>query len=396
MRPRALRLRAAVLAAVALAACSSTRSNSVAVTTSIATSTPATAPASTTTLPLASTTTLAPVDELQPFAACVQNWPLRDRIALLVWPAAYSGRWAAVQAAVRDLHVGGVIVMTPEAAALGTLAADLAALDALSPHGLLVATDEEGGAVQRLRALGVLASQESMSTMALADARAVVEQHARLVAGVGIDVVFGPVADVRPELGDDPLGDGRLFLGDPENVATWAQMYVAAWQSAGIMPVLKHFPGHGSASADSHDQLAVTPPVAALRARDFVPYVLLADSGAGAMVGHLAVPDLTGGEPASRSAAAVAVLRDELGWGDALLFTDGLGMNGVGLPEQQAAVLAVQAGIDVVIFTEIGATGEVIAALAAAVANGSLPEARVNESAARVARQLAAHGHPCV
>lgn len=114
------------------------------------------------------------------------------------------------------------------------------------------------------------------------------------------------------------------------------------------------------------------------------------------MVGHLAVPGLTDGAPASRSAAAVSLLRDELGWGDALIVSDSLGMGGVGLGVPQAAVAALRAGIDVVIFTGNGDTEAVIDAIEAAVADGSLPQARVDEAATRVALMLEAHGHPCV
>lgn len=392
MTPRSRCRVAAVVLACAVVACTSERAQPVVIDPAdIVAIPPATTAAPTSTISATTTT----VDEMVRLTACVQAWPLRDRIALLVWPAAYSGQWAAVEAAVRDLHVGGVLLMKPDETFLPSLSQRLSELDALSPHGLLVATDEEGGTVQRLRGLQVLPSQETLSRMPLEEARAVVAQHARVVADAGVDVVFGPVADVRPEVGEDPLGGGRLFLGGPDDVTTWAQMYVEAWQSVGIVPVLKHFPGHGSASGDTHTVLAVTPPLQALQARDFIPYERLAESGAGVMVGHLSVPGLTTGLPASLDPAAVALLRDDLGWGDALVVTDSLGMGGVGMNEPEAAVLAVRAGIDVVIFTVMSETGSVLAALEAAVADGSLPEARINESAARVAGVLAAHGRPC-
>jgi len=395
MRLQSHRRWAALVIAAATVACSSQQSqqsSTVAIDPAdVITILPSTTTVTTTTLPATTTT----VDEMARFTACVQAWPLRDRIALLVWPGAYSGQWDAVEAAVRDLHVGGVLLMKPDESFLPDLASRLSDLDALSAHGVLVATDEEGGTVQRLRGLQVLPSQEALSAMPLEEARAIVQQHARVVADAGVDVVFGPVADVRPEVGDDPLGHGRLFRGGPDDVATWAQMYIEAWQSVGILPVVKHFPGHGSASGDTHSALAITPSLESLRTRDLLPYVRLANSGAGAMVGHLSVPGLTDGGPASLNPAAVALLRDELGWGDALLVTDSLGMGGVGMNEPDAAVLAVRAGVDVVIFTVMSETKSVIAALEAAVANGSLPEARVNESAARVARLQAAHGRPC-
>lgn len=402
MAPRSARSR--LLVAIVLAACSATPSRaadtpsptppdiSPAVsTTAVTTPNPATTAPDT-----VAPTTAALLDAARSrVASCVQAWPLRDRIALSVWPAVYGDRWPQAQAIVRDLRVGGVVLMSPPVATAEGIAAHLAGLDALSAHGLLVATDEEGGDVQRLRALGALGSQEALSARPADEVRALLAAHAAVVAASGIDVVFAPVVDVRPPGGGDPLGDGRLFHGDAQQVTAWAQLYVEVWLAAAVTPVLKHFPGHGSASADSHDGLPTTPSLAELRTRDLVPYTRLAGSSAAVMVGHLAVPSLTDGVPASRSAAAVSLLRDELGWGDALTVTDSLGMGGVGLTVPAAAVAALQAGIDVVIFTGNGDTEAVIDAIEAAVVDGSLPETRVDQAATRVALLLEAHGRPC-
>jgi beta-N-acetylhexosaminidase len=221
-----------------------------------------------------------------------------------VWPSVYSDQWSLAESIVREQRVGGVVLMTPSDAFAEQLGDRLTELTALGAHGLAVATDEEGGAVQRLRALEEIPSQQDMSARSVAEVTSVIERHARLIADAGIDVVLGPVVDVRPTEGDDPLGQGRLFAGDPQQVADLGALYVRAWQSAGLVPILKHFPGHGSASADTHQSLAVTPPLAALLERDLVPYRQLAGSGAGVMVGHLEVPGLTDGQAAGFSAAA--------------------------------------------------------------------------------------------
>jgi beta-N-acetylhexosaminidase len=349
------------------------------------------APATTATPPSAAPTTAAPDRLLQ----CVQAWPLRDRIALLVWPGVKGGAWAQADALVRDQHVGGVLLMQPDAAFAAALAPHLAELDALAAHGVLVATDEEGGVVQRLRAIAPLDSQEALSQRPPTEVAALLAVHAQVVAATGVDVVLGPVVDVRPTTGTDPLGEGRLFVGGPAEVAGWGSLYVSAWESAGLTPVLKHFPGHGSASGDTHNGHAVTPPLDVLRERDLVPYRVLAGSGAAVMIGHLEVPGLTDGLPASLSPAAVSLLRDELGWGDAVVMTDALGMGAVDLAVPDAAVWAIAAGVDVVMFTQGDQTPAVIDAIAAAIAAGALTVGRVDESAARVAALLEAHGHPC-
>ena len=130
--------------------------------------------------------------------------------------------------------------------------------------------------------------------------------------------------------------------------------------------------------------------------RDLIPYEMLAKSGAAVMIGHLDVPGLTDGLPASASAAAVALLRDDLGWGDALVMTDALDMGAVGLPVADAAVQALRAGIDVVIFTSTDDTEGVIMAVERAVSTGVLTEDEIDDSAMRVARVLARNAEPCV
>ena len=339
--------------------------------------------------------TVATTADAADLAACIATWPLRDRIALMVWPGAYSNDWASVEQAVRDLHVGGVVLFGPDDEFVANLAVHLSGLDALSPHGLLIATDEEGGDVQRLRALEPIPSQQDMSALTQAERTTILDRHAQLIAAAGLDVVLGPVVDVRPVVGTDPLGDGRLFIGDPQQVAALGAEYVAAWQGAGMLAVLKHFPGHGSASADTHERLATTPPLDAMRDYDLVPFQQLASSGAAVMVGHLNVPGLTDGQAASMSPAAIALVR-QMGYSDALVLSDALGMDAVGIDVADAAVLSVQAGIDVVIFTAISETTGVIDAIEAAVNDGRLTVADIDDSALRVTRLLEADGRPCL
>ena len=90
----------------------------------------------------------------------------------------------------------------------------------------------------------------------------------------------------------------------------YAGAYAQGLRDAGLLPVLKHFPGHGHGSGDSHTGSVVTPPIADLQTNDLIPYrTLAAQAPVGVMVGHLEVPGLTGSDPASLSPAAYALLR---------------------------------------------------------------------------------------
>ena len=304
---------------------------------------------------------------------------------MLTWPGVVATQWGAAVTAVSTLRLGGVVLLS----APGDVPAAIARLDAANPRGVLVSVDEEGGSVQRLRSLGALPSAHAMAaTHSTDEARALVAAHGRVIAAAGIDIVLGPVVDVAPTDGAGPLGD-RTFFSDPLTVAAYGRAYVQGWRDAGLVPVLKHFPGHGSASADSHRGVARTPPLDVLEAIDLVPYRELAALAPAVMVGHLSVLGLTDDVPASLSRAAITgLLRSQLGYLDALVITDALEMGAVRavatIPE--AAVLALIAGADVALFSDPTLSGSVIDAIEAAVANGRIAERAITSSAERVMR----------
>lgn len=142
--------------------------------------------------------------------------------------------------------------------------------------------------------------------------------------------MFGPVLDV----GAGPGIESRSFSADPQVVASYGRAVADGLIEAGITPVFKHFPGHGSATADSHLELPTTPSLSDLRSSDLVPYVeILMDpvfrDRAGVMVGHLSVPGLSDELPTSLSPATITgLLRNELGFGG-LVFTDAMNMGAI-------------------------------------------------------------------
>lgn len=317
-----------------------------------------------------------------------------------MWPAVYANDWSGAVDTVRANDVGGVLLMSQAGVDADELRSRLEELETASRHGLIVSTDEEGGDVQRLTELGELPSQRRVSRDLTPDAAAdLVAAHGMMVRNAGVDMVLGPVVDVEPNVGEVPLQPSRSFDGSPDVVADYAAAYLRGWELAGLLATLKHYPGHGAASGDTHITAGVTPSLDDLRVFDLKPYGDLVARAtavdAAVMVGHLTVPGLTGGVPATRSAAAVTYLRDELGYGDALLITDALGMAAVGIPEPRAAVLAVAAGLDVVLFTMTSQTDEVIDELEQAVADGRIDIDQVDGSARKVMTLLARDGHTC-
>ncbi|EUA43047.1 glycosyl hydrolase family 3 N terminal domain protein [Mycobacterium xenopi 3993] len=123
----------------------------------------------------------------------------------------------------------------------------------------------------------------------------------RKMRTLGITVDFAPVVDVSDAPADTVIGD-RSFGSDPAVVTAYAGAYARGLRDAGLLPVLKHFPGHGHGSGDSHTGAVTTPPLSELQRDDLVPYrTLVTANPVGVMIGHMQVPGLTGDQPASLS-----------------------------------------------------------------------------------------------
>jgi beta-N-acetylhexosaminidase len=326
--------------------------------------------------PEGSTTSTAP--------SCLEQLTVPRMAALLALPMVVDG--TDVSGMVD--RVGGIGLVGPHRAA--SVAAIRAAVRTATPQPFL-ASDEEGGTVQRLRdVLGPLPSAARLAGTAPSEARATYDAYAAGMAGLGIDMNFAPTLAV----GGRALGS-RSYADDPEVVAERAGLFVDAMVGAGVLPVLKHFPGLGGVASNTDDAAAETAPLAELERRDLVPYRRLLDrEPVAVMMSHARVPGLTGDLPASLSPAAYRYLADEYGF-TGLVVTDSLGAGAVAprwsLPD--AAVLAVAAGADMVVFTDPPQLDAVLDALTAAVADGRIPADRIQGAAAAV---LAARGaDPC-
>lgn len=347
-----------------------------------------------TTLPsTAPTTTVAPRSgariERPPCrpARVISRMPIRQRLAQLLMVGAETEEAAA--AAVRDFQVGGIFVHGSDDSILSDGA--LSRVRALAaPIPLMVSTDEEGGRVQRLdNRFGSIASARVMAaTMSTEAVRLLAFLRGRQLRSVGITTDLGPVVDVSSQADDDVIGD-RSFADDPQVVTRYARAFIRGLREGGVSAVLKHFPGHGRATGDSHIGVAVTPSIEDLRAIDLEPYrALLAEPGVAVMIGHLDVPGVTPpGVPATVSPELIeGILRNELAF-DGLVMTDDLiSMNAItdrfDLP--QAVVAAIGAGIDLALWVTTDRLGEVMTHLQAAVEGGELSERRVNDAVRHV------------
>jgi beta-N-acetylhexosaminidase len=259
-----------------------------------------------------------------------------------------------------------------------------------------VAIDEEGGDVTRLGGHATGSPYPGNAALGAVDdpelTRRVYRSLAAELAEVGVNVNFAPSVDVNTA-DDNPVIGTRSFGSDPELVARHAAASVAGTQEAGVAACAKHFPGHGATVDDSHLSVPlVDADLELLERRELLPFRAAIAAGTRAvMTGHLNLPAITAGAPATLSHAAITgLLRERLGY-RGVIVTDALDMRGasgaIGIPE--ASVRALIAGADLLCLgpKEGAETVEAtLAAIDAAVRAGRLPVARLAAAAERTAR----------
>lgn len=246
-----------------------------------------------------------------------------------------------------------------------------AAKEAIAAADLLVLIDQEGGRVQRLRpplgrALPPAAAYGRMYAADPEGACRAANRAARLVAEdlahLGINTDCAPVLDVPVAGSHDIIGD-RAYGATPEQVAAIGRAVAEGFMAQGMLPVIKHIPGHGRAMADSHLELpSVDARHTELSKSDFKAFRLLADMPA-AMTAHVVFKDIDARAPASTSARVIGeVIRGEIGF-TGLLMSDDLSMKALSGPMQARAEAVIAAGSDVALHCN-GDLGEMQAAAA--------------------------------
>ena len=314
------------------------------------------------------------------------TWPIRRLAAQLVFSCVDLGDLDAArrQAAA---GIGGITLLGSHPPR--HLRARLAAVRRSARTAVLpfVASDEEGGTVQRLRdVIYRLPSARTMGGWRPARVRRTAHDYALRMRRLGVRMNLAPVADLAvPGAYIDSLG--RAFSGDPDAVTARVHAWRLGMRDAGVVTVLKHWPGHGSAS-NSHTGPARVAPLAELAKRDLLPFDReLADGAPVVMVGHLLSRGLTvDGVPASLSRPALHYLRRSAG-PDTVLLTDSLAMaaasSSLGISPVRATVRALRAGADWAIACDAHPL-RAAAAVRRALADGTIPRDQADASARRI------------
>ncbi|MBW2715004.1 MAG: beta-N-acetylhexosaminidase [Deltaproteobacteria bacterium] len=249
-------------------------------------------------------------------------------------------------------RVGGVVLFARNIDGPEQVRSLSAALHACAPAGapLLIAIDQEGGRIQRLRDPWTL--WPPMQRLGEVDDPEVTAAVGRALAvelldlGIGLD--FAPCVDVDTNPANPIIGD-RSFGSEPMHVAAHAAHFIRSMQEAGVASCAKHFPGHGDTSCDSHLELPrLDHDLARLRAVELPPFASAIEAGvASIMTAHILFPALDAKRPATLAPDVMAILREELAY-DGVVFSDDLEMKAVADHHSPKALVdgCLEAGVD--------------------------------------------------
>lgn len=293
---------------------------------------------------------------------------------------------------IKEQYVGGIIFYKnnlADSASVVRFGNQLKQWNESNSVPLLLSVDQEGGRVSRLPGLNLLPTAQEIgqwnSREAAAEIGTILGEE---VKGMGLNMNFAPVLDINNNPKNPVIGD-RSFGSTAEIVSSMGIEVMKQMKQTGVIPVVKHFPGHGDTETDSHLDLPVIHKSEKdLTQLEWKPFVSAIEEGADAvMVAHILFPQIDEQYPSSLSPAVVTgQLRDKLGF-EGVILTDDLTMGAIanryGIGE--ASVLSVQAGTDIVLIAhEYSNVDEVIVALKQSVADGTLSEERIDESVRRI------------
>lgn len=275
---------------------------------------------------------------------------MTDRLARLVYPGFWFGKTETSDALrLVKMGVGGFCIYGGTAKEVFEFTR---LLRSSSPAPLVFCADYENGAGQWVKEATELPSGMAVGACGLEELAAKkAEITAVESAALGVDWVLSPVVDLasRP---DNPIVNTRAFGDDPEPVSRLAGAYMSGLGSRGVLSCLKHFPGHGETSLDSHLALPVLERTRSqLDSAELKPYRSLLQTADAVMIGHLKLEDIDPDMPASLSKKIITgLLRNELGF-KRLVVTDALSMKAVS-DDDRAGVAALTAGADILLVPE--------------------------------------------
>lgn len=291
------------------------------------------------------------------------NMSLEEKIAQMLI-ISYDGDTAdeTLTAEISSVKPGGFILFDKNITTYENTKKLVNTLQSLSDIPMIISIDQEGGSVQRMNALTDPSATYIPDMYSLGSMRdkLLAEKVGKVMAEemrtIGINTVFGPVLDVIPDVENSFIAR-RSFGTDAAVVSEIANSLAYGLEQNKVVPVYKHFPGHGDTKTDSHTELPViNKSLQELEAREFVPFKTAIKRGAKIiMIGHIALPAVTGDNtPATLSKYVVTdILKVKLGY-NGLVVTDALNMEALtdNYSEEEIYIKAVEAGCDLLLMPE--------------------------------------------
>lgn len=331
--------------------------------------------------------------------ACISEMPLEDKVKglFIITPEALTGTDIVVRAGdttkekLGEHPVGGLIYAEQNFKDEQQLKEMLSNTASYSKYPIFLSVEEEGGSISRVAKAGLAdnvgdmkAIGEGQDTARAKEAGATIGGY---LSGYGFNLAFAPVADVAMD-GNETIGD-RSFGNNAGEVSTMVAASVEGFAESGVSACLKHFPGLGCTDEDTNAGMASTEKTLEdFETTDFLSFQAGIDAGVEfVLVSHLSVPGITGDNtPSSLSEQMITeVLRGNLGF-EGIVVTDAMNMGAITeyYTSDQAAVMALQAGADMILMPEDFETA--YNGVLEAVNNGTLTEERIDESLRRIYR----------
>lgn len=305
----------------------------------------------------------------------------------------------ALKEALEKTPVGGIVLFASNIRHPKQCKDLLYDLQEASPIPLFLAVDEEGGSVARLgnnpnmKVKQIPSMKAIGATQNVEQAYSAGETLGKTLERYGFNVDFAPVCDISSNPGNTVIGN-RSFGDNPKLVADMVTAIIQGFNQSNVICTLKHFPGHGDTSFDSHfNRVVIDKSIEELNSFEFIPFKAGMCAGAEMiMMGHISNATVVGDQrPSSLSKTMVTdILRSELCY-DGVVITDSMLMQAITnyYSSGEAATMAVKAGVDIILAP--ADLSEAAAAIKSAVMTGDISENRINESVMRILTLKANH-----
>ncbi len=340
------------------------------------------------------TETVTEAEEDSQIDALLSSMTLEEKVYQLffVRPESVTDVGCATQAGettkekIAERPVGGIIYFSKNIKSREQISQMIENTQSYSKIGLFIGVDQEGGSVSRLDKIGFTKIKPMAQVETALEAEKIGETLGSGLRDLGFNVDFAPVADVLVNENNSEIGD-RSFGSDPAHVSEMVAALTRCIQKYGVSATLKHFPGHGSATVNSHTgRSESTRTLSELRETELLPFKAGIDEGCDfVMVSHITFVNIVDDNlPSSLSSEIITdLLKTELDF-QGIVITDALEMGAItdSFTSGEAAVTAIKSGADMLLMPQN--LTEAHAALVSAVQNGEISERRIDESVRKI------------